>query len=139
MFMILIAIQAALIAYANQTPQDTSLWNFVTTPQNWNNTNFILGLVGIAGTIALAGIIAGTIFGFRTDFIIFAGAIAGLISIGSTFVGLYNVLHDELVSRIFIGCGTSCTPVNWILAITLGPIAFYYVWTVIEWWRGKDI
>ena len=143
MFLILIAVQACLILYA--APMSTtgggSLWQFVTNIESWSSLSFLLGLIGIAGGIGLLGIAAGTAFGFKTDFLIFAGAIAGFISMGSIFVNLANVLRDDLISRIFVGptCTlASCPPATFIVAITIAPIAFFYAWTVIEWWRGKD-
>lgn len=143
MFFILIALQACLILYANPTTEDTDIWTFVTNVDNWNSLTFILGLIGIAVGIGVVGIaIAG--FGYKTDFLIFSLAIAGFISMGVVFVNLANVLRDELIARFFTSCAvtdftsTACSPVNWIIAIVIGPLAFYYVWTVIEWWRGKD-
>ena len=144
MFFVLIAIQACLILYA--APMTTtgggSIWAFMTNIESWSSLTFLLGLIGIAGGIGLLGIAAGTAFGFKTDFLIFAGAIAGFISMGSIFVNLAGVMRDELISRIFFVGATctldSCAPVTFIVAITIAPIAFFYAWTVIEWWRGKD-
>ena len=143
MFLILIALQACLILYASPmtTTGGGNLWTFVTNIENWSSLAFILGLIGIAGGIGLLTIAAGTAFGFKTDFLIFAGAIAGFISMGSIFVNLANVLRDDLIARVFVGATCtleSCPPVTFIVAVTIAPIAFYYVWTVIEWWRGKD-
>ena len=44
--------------------------------------------------------------------------------------------HKSVSSRIHVMI--NCPPVTFLLAITLGPIALFYVWTIIEWWRGKD-
>lgn len=141
LFMILIALQAAMILYADQTPQSTSLWDFVTNIDNWNSTTFVLTLIGIAAGIGLAGIAASAVFGFKTDFLILAPAIAGLISMGVIFVNLANIIHDELVARVFTSCQATvtCAPVTFILAVTVGPMALYYVWSVVSWWRGSDL
>ena len=139
MFLILIAIQACLILYVDQTPSQTDLWSFVINIQDWSSLGFIITLSAIALAIGLTGISSGSVFGFKTDFLIMGPAIAGLISMGIVFTNLANVIRDELISRVFTGCAvSSCAPVNWILALTIGPIALYYAWTVIEWWRGKD-
>lgn len=139
MFLILIAIQACLLIYAAPNSLTTDLWTFVTNMDNWNNIDFILALVGIAGAIGLTGIVAGTMFGFKTDFLIFAPAVAGLLSMGVVFTQLASTMRSELISRFFPTCDLSnCGPVTFIIAITIGPIALYYAWTVIEWWRGKD-
>jgi len=141
MFLILIGIQACLLLYADQSPASTDLWTFVTNIDNWNSLTFILGLVGIAAGIGLTGVVAASIFGFKTDFLIFAPAIAGFISMAVVVTNLANVLRDDLTARLFPECAdslTTCTPILWILSITIALFALYYVWTVIEWWRGKD-
>jgi len=143
MLIILICIQFCLILYSDQTVQATDTWELVTNSANWNNTTFILSIIGIAGSIGLVGIVAGSIFGFKTDFIIFAIAIPGLISLGLPFVNLYNVLSSEITSRFFPGCGvgiaTGCNITNLILATTLGAVFVFYVFTVIDWWRNRDM
>ena len=142
MFLILIAIQACLIIYTDQTPENTMIWQFVTGMNTWGTLGFILALLGIAAGIGLVGIAAASTFGFKTDFLIFAPAIAGLISMGIVFTNLAKALQDDLISRIFTTCDIAnpllCTPVTFIVAITIGPVALFYVWTIIEWWRGKD-
>lgn len=138
MFLVLIAIQACLIIYADPSSLTTDLWTFLINMDNWNNITFIIGLVAIASAIGLTGIVAGTMFGFKTDFLIMAPAIAGLISMGAVFVQLGSSIKSELAARVFPACGAVCLPANFIIAITLGPVALYYAWTVIEWWRGKD-
>ena len=143
MFLILIALQAALILYAAPmtTVGGNSLWTFATNIDNWSSLTFVLSLIGIAGGIGLLGIAAGTAFGFKTDFLIFSVAIPGFLLMGSVFINFANVLRDELISRVFVGptCTlASCSPATFIVAIIIAPIAFYYVWVVIEWWRGKD-
>jgi hypothetical protein len=142
MFLVLIAIQACLIIYTDQTPENTLIWQFVTGLNTWGTLGFILALLGIAGGIGLVGIAAASTFGFKTDFLIFAPAIAGLISMGLVFTNLAKALQDDLIGRIFTTCDIAnpilCTPVTFIIAITIGPVALYYVWTIIEWWRGKD-
>ena len=142
MFLILIAIQACLIIYADQTASVTPIWTFVNNLDQWGSLAFILSLVGIAAGIGLIGIAAASTFGFKTDFLIFAPAISGLVLCGAIFMNLAGVMRDELISRVFTTCSLgslTCGPANFIIAITLGPIAFYYIWTICDWWRGKDM
>ena len=138
MFLVLLAIQVCLVLYTDQTPSETDLWSFAMNMDNWNTLQFIGTLAAIAGGVGLVGITAASIFGFKTDFLIFAIAIPGIIYMGSVIVNLGNVIRDELVSRVFIGCGLSCPQANFVLAIVLAPLALIYVWSVVEWWRGKD-
>lgn len=145
MFFILIAIQAMLLLYYNPTTTGgdpgSSIWEFIMNIDNWNSLGFILAMVGIAAGIGLVGVAASAIFAFKTDFLIFAAAIPGFISMGVIFVNLANVFRDFLTGMIFTDCLAvvgSCAAVNTIVALTIGPFAFYYVWTIVEWWRGKD-
>jgi hypothetical protein len=143
MFLVLIAIQVCLVLYGDQTAADTVIWTFVTGLQSWGTLPFILALVGIAGGIALVGVYAASAFGFKTDFLIFAPAIAGFVSCGIIFTNLAKVLQSSLLN-IFTSCDianktwATCGQVDTIVAITIGIPAFIYVWTIIEWWRGKD-
>lgn len=142
MFMILIALQAAMMLYANGSTQDNDLWTFVWNMDNWGSLGFIISLGAIATAIGLTGISSGSIFGFKTDFLVMAPAIGGLISIGVVFTNLANMIRDELIGTFFTACSNpgvaSCSPANYVIALTVGPIALYYAWTVVEWWRGKD-
>lgn len=159
MFFVLIAIQGVLLLYGSQTDTGTDIWTFVTNMDRWGSLPFVLALIGIAGGIGLVGIAAASTFGFKTDFLIFAPAVAGFISLGVVLTNLAMFLKNQLTS-MFFHCDpamtgtmlvnnvltnklTYClssqtTIVNFIVAMTIGPLALYYVWTIIEWWRGKD-
>jgi len=148
--MVLIAIQACLVIYTNQTVMPTVIWTFITNLDGWGTAELTLAFIGIAAGIGLIGIAAASTFGFKTDFLIFAPAIAGFISVGVVLTNLANFMRSELMARLFhcdpgleaavlADCLSSqSTITSFIIAITIGPLALYYVWTVIEWWRGKD-
>jgi hypothetical protein len=142
MFLVLIVIQSALLIYTNQTAVDNVLWNFVMNLHQWGNLAFVLALIGIAAGIGLVGVAAASTFGFKTDFLIFAPAIAGFISLGVVLTNLASVIQGELIGSVFTTCDISnpilCGPVNLILALTVGWLGLFYTWTIIEWWRGKD-
>ena len=151
MFLILVALQACLILYASPsidgTPvHQTDLWLFMVSLDMWSSIGFIVTLGSIAAAITFVGISSGGTFRFLTDVILFSPVIIGLIGLGVVFTNLANLVADELTTRLFPECmsdafiasGFSCNPVIFLVAITIGPIAFFYVWTVIEWWRGKD-
>lgn len=142
MFIILIAIQAVLILVYGSTPNDSSLWTFVTNPSNWGSSEWIMTFIGIAGTMGVVGLVAGSVFGFKTDFLVLSAVVGGFLSVGVVFTNLTSAIGSDL-ANLFKCSGDiswiSCAPATWIIAITVGPLAFYYVWTVIEWWRGKDV
>lgn len=146
MFFILVALQASLMLY-HGTQQPTAIWEFVMNIDNWSSLEFILSLSAIAVAIGLTGISSGSIFGFKTDFLVMAPAIGGLISIGVVFTELANVIRSEFISRFGLIASGACTgssvvqcpSANFVVALLIGPFALYYVWTVVEWWRGKDV
>jgi len=144
MFIVLICIQVALLIYHDPTPENNVIWAFVTNLSQWGTLGFILGMVGIAAGIGLVGVAAASTFGFKTDFLIFAPAIAGFISCGTVFVNLANVIRSDLITYFFTTCSiheplsAACGPVNVIIAIFPGILALIYVWTIVEWWKNKD-
>lgn len=136
MFLVLLAIQFALLFFVAPTDQNNVLWSFVNNTSYWSNNSLIGWLVGISTTLAVIGIAASAFTSFKTDTLIFATAISSLMSIGAVFAQLYSVLLKDLSGWI---CeAESCTPASILTSILIGPLALYYVWTVIEWWRGKD-
>ena len=140
MFMILIAIQFCLILYMDQPANNTQLWKFVTGVNNWGTTDLIVLFSTLAGGLLLAGIASGGTFRFVIDFTVVSQAIAMLFGFGVVFMNLESVVRKEFVSRFFPGCPiNTCTPAILLSAIIIGPFALYYLWSVIEWWRGKDV
>lgn len=127
---------------ASNSTTTNALWGFVTNIEDWDSGQFIIGFVTIAVTLMAAGIIAGAVFGFKTDFIMFAALIGGLVSIGSVFIQLANIFRSD-ISTMFtdtargIYCN-NCGVANLMTALIIGPFAFYYFWMVISWWRGQD-
>jgi len=137
MFLVLIAIQAVLIIFVGQEAVNTDIWNFITNMSEWGTLDFILAIVGLTG-IGLVGVAAASAFGFKSDFIILAAAIPGLISIGAVFTNLATFVYSQVNGLFFPTCADPCFKTTFLVAMTIGPIALYYVWTVLEWWRGKD-
>jgi hypothetical protein len=138
MFLVLIALQACLILYTGQDAESTQIWSFITNLNQWNTLDFVLALVGISVGIGLIGVVAASVFAFKTDFLIFAPAIAGFITMGVIFSNFAKFLTDQLIGILSPACPLPCAPVSFIVALIVGPIALYYVWTILDWWRGKD-
>ena len=150
MFFVLICIQAVLMLYAGQDAADTQIVEMVFNMQNWGSTAFILSVLGIAAGIGLIGFAAASTFGFKTDFLIFAPAIAGFVSMGVVLTSFAMFIKKELIAyalycapdlatATLASCLVSQQAVaNFVIAITIGPLGLYYTWTIVEWWRGKD-
>lgn len=143
-FLVLIAIQACLLIYQNPCkdeggvqvcPADSSLWGFMNNPSQWADTQFILLFLGVASGITIVGLVAGSTFGFKTDFLVFAVIIGTLFSWGAITAQLYSVFNNAIAGWLF---GETCAASRMITLIVIGPFALYYIWTVLEWWRGRD-
>lgn len=142
MIFILLAIQAALIIFVAPSEEATpnTFWEFIMNVDNWNSTTFIIGFALVASMIGIVGIAAGNVFGFKTDFLILAVITPGLLTCGAIIINFWIQVHQELVSRVFTDCSlSSCSPATFLTGLIVGPIALYYVWTVIDWWRGRDM
>jgi len=147
MFIVLIAIQACLLIYGGADAggvQHNVVWDFINNLSTWSTGGLILGFIGLAGGIGLLGVAAASAFGFKTDFLIFAPAIAGFISVGAVFAQLASVIRSDLISLVFHSCSidaplsVACGPVNLIIGLTVGIWALTYVMTIISWWRNSD-
>ena len=125
--------------------ESNSLWTFLIQTDKWNSTFFIILMVGMSLTILIPALfIGGATFRFITDFMVFAPAVGFLIAIGVVFMNLAAFIRSEILARILpTWCmtpgGGLCPTGVYILAVFVAPFAFYYMWTVIEWWRGRDI
>jgi len=139
MMLLLVAIQFVLLLYVNPTAEDTDLWTAVSNPTNWGSKEFLLAIIGIsAGAAAVAAIVTSAI-GVKSDLLIFAGAVVGFLSIG-VILRTLGVWMQAQLTTIFCGdvfAGT-CSPANFVTWGSVGVIGFYYIFTVVEWWRLKD-
>jgi hypothetical protein len=141
-FLTLIGIQIALCLYLGIDSPATAMWDLITHPFKFSSTDWILSSLAIVATVGwVTAITVGQVFGFKTDFIIFAPAIPGLLSVLLIAEQLWTALEGKLYPLF---CNTAnvsitCPTVQWILWLTISPLIFYYAWTVLEWWRGKDV
>ncbi len=142
--LILGAIQLTLLLFAAPGAGDAvTFWNLWSNPTNWGTTQFIIALVGLAGLTGAVTILIGSMLGFKTDFLVFAPAVAALLG----FVAIIVQLHSTFVAQMYTtvcqdtfvaGVSEACPTLNWILWAAVSPLVIYYVMTVIEFWRGRD-
>jgi len=122
--------------------ESTFLWSFITDfvfLSKWTVTDLLTAICGIAASLAISTIIAGSVFKFITDFIVLAPAVAGILTIGVVFTNFANFMRNFLSQYVFVGCITgTCAASTLLTAAIVGPLAFYFAWTVFDWWRGKD-
>ena len=148
--MFLIVLQAVLTLFEGMTPANTSLWQVATNPQNWNNLTFILVITGISLGVLGTGAFLGAVFGLKTDFMVFSSMVPGFLSL---FVPIMNfaMVIGKYMANIFcsspIFSGGVPIPANWnwvicpgafwMVIITGGIMGVYYIFTVLDWWRGR--
>jgi len=150
MLMILFIIQATIILYDNVfassgsdaytlTPYDSNqstVWNFFTSPTLWSNTLFLIALLGLGGA-AIAFIVVGTFLNTPSDTAIFSPVFVLLIGAGAVpIISMYNVFHRNIA---MFGCtALPCPIATFAWVITGGLIALFYILSVLEWWSGRS-
>lgn len=121
------------------TMSENILYRFITNSNQWSGSNLWDSILGISLAVAGTGIVAGVMLGFVTDFMMFAVAIFGLMSIGFIFIQFQQLFRSELFAFFACTSAETCKAADWITWVIVAPIAFLYIWTVVEWWRGKDV
>ena len=138
----LIALQLTLLVMDSSAASQTGLWKFATNPTEWKTQDFIKDWLGITAALTSIGIIVGVVIGIKTDFMILAAAIPGLVGLAAPpMINLSNVvgrgvggLACDLEGLVWIGC----QPAVLVVGLLVGTMAVYFVFTLIEWWRGRD-
>jgi len=106
--------------------QDTPISWFMSAllnPENLHNNSFFTTLNGILALFAGAGIVVGTLISTKIEQGATIAFTSLLFVIGWDLIAIYNILRNT----------------NEMLALLLiSPFLAIYVFTVIEWWRGKD-
>jgi hypothetical protein len=133
--------------YFNTDIIHNAMFSVIMNPESLSTSDLLLIFTGVAATVFVATITVGSIFGFKTDFIILAPVIAGILGIVTVFTQLAGILRSDF--GYFFGCHNLATnalqqacmfnpAINIIIALLVGIPAFLFIWTVIDWWRGKD-
>ena len=101
------------------TPNST-LIQLALNPEGITSSNVYLLVIGLLTTVgSIAVIVIGAVT--KTDFIIFAGIIPPLLTLGWDFLIIFNVFA---AINIFVAL------------LIMSPIFIVYIITVLEWWRG---
>ena len=141
---ILIILQASILLYDQVYSDDyeltsygsneTALWNFVTDPTAWSNTDL---LKVFASLTAVAGVIGvGVYLVTQSDTALFFGVFTFFLGFGTIpIVSLYQVFTRNVS---FFGCSSMpCTPAILVWSLTGGILAILYVLAVLEWWSNR--
>lgn len=115
------------------------LYDFVTDPLGWGNNEFIIYLVGVTATLAVAAIAAGFLRSQPSDSIYFAPLFVVFLGLGAIpIVGLFNVINRE-IGAFACSAGGYCVPAIVIGALTAGALGLSWVITCIHWWRTGGV
>lgn len=122
-----IAVQFVLIFTGASEIPGSSLWDIFINPAEWNKLS-LLSLMQDSMLIIGAGALIGGLI-IKNDLMVFSGLSGVLFTFG---ISLYNLWQQIAKEPSFGGAGET------IASFIVGPLVFLYIFTVIEWWRGRD-
>ncbi len=141
---ILVILQGSILLYDQVYSEDftvpsyasneTALWDFVTDPSSWSDTQLLTVFASLTAVAGLIGV--GVYLVTQSDTALFFGVFTFLLGFGSIPIGsLYNVFMRNVE---FFGCSEiPCTPAIFAWAFTGGILAILYVLAVLEWWSNR--
>ena len=133
LLMAVIVTQIALLVVFNVPIPGSTLWDLFFNPYaSWSNLSLTSLIADTISGIAIGGIIIGT-FIFKSDFLVLAGFAGVLFTFG---IGLANA-WQQLNSQ-FLAYTAATTVANMGASLVVGTLAIFYIFVVIEFWRGRD-
>ena len=135
MILVIFAINVGILLFAGTSPGTTNFyWNFMKGPVEWSTSTLLAFFVLGSGILAGVGIVVGTFF-TSSDRILDSGFVAGFISIGAGIYPLWSFINTAVGSYFPTAQGAG----SWLIAsIFVSPLAFMYLFSVLEWWRLRD-
>jgi hypothetical protein len=128
--MTVIAVQLTLYLVFDVGFPLASLWLLFLNPQNWDSLSLTAMITDAFTVVGVSAIIVGTLF-WRNEFLVFAGLAAVFYSFGKQLVNLWQ----QIAGQSFFGDAASS---SLVASIIVGAIIFLYIFTIFEWWRGRD-
>lgn len=128
LFMIAIAIQLVLVIFdTGNAHQDTAIFQFVSSPQDWSSSTFLLLFAVSIGGLA-AGAAIGSFF-FKPDIVVFAVMVGSFISWMIPISSLWLMINSQALFG----------DANWVVAtMTTAPLTIMGIMTIIGWWRNAS-
>jgi hypothetical protein len=138
-----IAIQIALIIVFNTGVPGASVYSFWTNPSGWDLLNFAELTESLFLSVSALAFIGGVIF--KNDILIFASFSGVLYTFGKQLVGAWQ----NMASQPFLASATELAQAqagtlhyyqisSLLASLIIGTICVLYIFTVIEFWRGRD-
>lgn len=124
---------ALLIAFSTDNTNDSSLWALFLDPTaSWDTNQLTILLLAAITAVSIGSIIAGTLF-FKSDFMVLAGIAGVLFSFGKGLLGAWTAIYANVYTY-----AQDSRVASLIASFMVSPIIFLYVFTIFEWWRGRD-
>ena len=126
--------------------QGSVLTSLIFNPSLWDN-GILLILFGNLATVG--GLILGT-FWIKNDFVVMAVIVGSIFSFGFPIFTLWQKIRDEMKGFIMASEGIVDVPTGSpeidlavkvagvLTSMILFPFIIGYIWTVLDWWRGRD-
>lgn len=124
----LFAIEMALILFAKTAIPGTSLYSFVTDPQEWDNLTLLNQIINDILLIAGAATIVAGLYFVRNEWIVYAGIAAVFLSFGLILTQLWQFYSSQ---GIFGDSG------GIIATLFLGGWIIMFIITILDFSRGK--
>jgi len=133
LLLLVFAINIGLVLIAGQSIPGNSLYNFLINPQDWNASTMLGWLISDIALIGGTALVIGSV-AFKNDFLAFAGISTVFLSFGAQLFQLFQWVQSQ---PIFGGIGPEGFG-TWAATFFVSPIVLLYIYTILEFWRGKD-
>lgn len=124
-----IAVQLSMYLVFDIGIPTSSLWELFRDPANWSSLSLTTvisdAITAISALIFVGGLI------FKNDLMVFGGTAGIFFTFGKQLVELWRNINSQTA----FGDAVSAPIVASIITV---PIIILYIFTVLEWWRGRD-
>lgn len=129
MLLLVVAINLSIVVFIGGPFPGSTLWAFVNSPGDWNSLGLIALMTESLTAVGFAAIAIGTIFGSKSDTLIFATITGVMFSFGISYADLFNRLNATDI--------LSSSHSN-IALLIVSPLIITYLYVIIRFWRNVD-
>jgi hypothetical protein len=130
LIMSIIAVQLVLFLFFDVGFPLASVWQLFLDPTSWSTLSFSTMFSNVFSTLSVGAFVGGMIF--NSEILVFAGLAGTLYTFGQQLSNLWQ----QIAGNAFFGGVTAAG--GFIASILCGALIVLYIFTVIEWWRGRD-
>jgi len=129
MLLLIVAINLSIVIFIGGPFPGSTLWAFVNSPGDWNSLGLIKLMTETLTAVGFAAIAIGTIFGSKSDTLIFATITGVMFSFGISYASLFNRLNAEAIFS---------STHSYIALLIVAPLVVSYLYVIIKFWRATD-